>query len=464
MATKRDLVEAHAFSRRRLVTAFVSGAPGGREVEPARPTRAIVAGIALGVLILAGAALASIFAGRSPANWTDPGIIISKENGNHYVILAKGQDPQPVLNPVSARLLMGQVEPTSVKQEDISERSLGVRIGIYDAPNNIPAPELMRNSGWTACTAGDSATKFHLGEQPGVSNISDTGMLVYTGEGKTAKYHLIAQSGEPGHGYYRYAFGARAVADRLSSDLGLDGEKPFEVDTKWLSLFPKGPDLTLKSFGLPADKTPVSYGSQMGTGSFLTGDLVRNVSSGQVYVLGPKEPRLLDEFAETVYQVLSNQRGDPKPISGKSGSRLPDLQEWPRVTPKRLDADEVCGVLNAASGRAATVQLAINPTDEESAQSLGSNTLEIAVQPGFGAYVNVGQQGDTKGGTPVLIDMDAKRYRLGGPKGQTAELLGVTSVKPPTVPDAWTENFRCGPELSQDAARRKPDPKAAKCG
>ena len=42
MATKKDLVEAYSFSRRRLVTAFVSGAPGGREVEPARPGRSIV--------------------------------------------------------------------------------------------------------------------------------------------------------------------------------------------------------------------------------------------------------------------------------------------------------------------------------------------------------------------------------------------------------------------------------------
>ena len=42
MATKKDLVEAHAFSRRRLVTAFVSGAPGGREVEPVRPGRVLI--------------------------------------------------------------------------------------------------------------------------------------------------------------------------------------------------------------------------------------------------------------------------------------------------------------------------------------------------------------------------------------------------------------------------------------
>ena len=40
MASKRELVEAHSYNRRRLVTAFLSGAPGGREVEPAKPGRA----------------------------------------------------------------------------------------------------------------------------------------------------------------------------------------------------------------------------------------------------------------------------------------------------------------------------------------------------------------------------------------------------------------------------------------
>ena len=57
MATKTDLVEAYSFSRRRLVTAFVSGAPGGREVEPARPGRALVGGLALALLVVAGGAV-----------------------------------------------------------------------------------------------------------------------------------------------------------------------------------------------------------------------------------------------------------------------------------------------------------------------------------------------------------------------------------------------------------------------
>lgn len=57
MATNRDLVEAQGFHRRRLVTALVSGTRG---LEPARPGRAVVAGLALGVLLAAGAAVAGV--------------------------------------------------------------------------------------------------------------------------------------------------------------------------------------------------------------------------------------------------------------------------------------------------------------------------------------------------------------------------------------------------------------------
>ncbi len=71
MATKKDLVEAYAFSRRRLVTAFVSGAPGGREVEPARPGRTIVGGLALAVLLIAGAAIAGVFSPSVTRDWAD---------------------------------------------------------------------------------------------------------------------------------------------------------------------------------------------------------------------------------------------------------------------------------------------------------------------------------------------------------------------------------------------------------
>ena len=139
MATKKDLVEAHAFSRRRLVTAFVSGAPGGREVEPVRPGRVLIGGIALSVLLLAGAAIAGFLLGRPPAQWLEAGsFIISKDTGEQYVVMRGGDDPQlqRVPNFVSAQLLLRQAEltPFTVRDKYIRTVQLGEDLGIEGAP------------------------------------------------------------------------------------------------------------------------------------------------------------------------------------------------------------------------------------------------------------------------------------------------------------------------------------------
>jgi hypothetical protein len=77
MTTRRDLVEAYSFSRRRLAIAFISGAPGGGEIAPLRTGRTIVAGVAFAVLVLAGAAvtrtLSPGFAEEGSSAHVDPG-------------------------------------------------------------------------------------------------------------------------------------------------------------------------------------------------------------------------------------------------------------------------------------------------------------------------------------------------------------------------------------------------------
>ncbi len=67
MGTQRDLVEAQSFNRRRLVTAFLSGAPGGRALEPARVGRTLVGGLVLAALLTAGAAVSGVLASQRPA-------------------------------------------------------------------------------------------------------------------------------------------------------------------------------------------------------------------------------------------------------------------------------------------------------------------------------------------------------------------------------------------------------------
>ena len=169
MATKKDLVEAYSFSRRRLVTAFVSGAPGGREVEPARPGRTVVGGLALAVLLVAGAAIAGVFAPRTPDDWNQAGLLISKETGAAYVITQESEHPElrPVINSTSAKLILGsEAEPTLISQDTIDDQRIGEDIGILGAPASLPTSSLLVDSGWTACTAAGRGLRVTVAEDP----------------------------------------------------------------------------------------------------------------------------------------------------------------------------------------------------------------------------------------------------------------------------------------------------------
>jgi hypothetical protein len=145
MASKRDLVEAQAFCRRRLVTAFLSGAPGGREVEPARPGRTIVGGVALALLLMAAAAVSSVLAGHTTLDWSRSGLVISQEKGQLYVIT--GTKTHPVLDPVvditSARLILGpSVQPVIVPERTIQAQTIGPEIRVQGArPDEAVSPE-----------------------------------------------------------------------------------------------------------------------------------------------------------------------------------------------------------------------------------------------------------------------------------------------------------------------------------
>ena len=157
MATKKDLVEAYSFSRRRLVTAFLSGAPGGREVEPSRPGRTVVGGLALAVLLVAGAAIASVLASRTPEDWNQVGLVVDPRRPARDATSSSRSRtrPQliPVINTTSAQLILGaDVKATQVDQEVVDEQTAGIPIGILGAPQTLPRPKQFIESGWTACT------------------------------------------------------------------------------------------------------------------------------------------------------------------------------------------------------------------------------------------------------------------------------------------------------------------------
>ncbi len=458
MATKKDLVEAHAFSRRRLVTAFVSGAPGGREVEPVRPGRVLIGGVALSVLLLAGAAIAGFLLGRPPAQWLDEGsFIISKDTGEQYVVLRGGDEPllQRVPNYVSAQLLLEQADltPYTVRDKYIRTVQLGEDLGIEGAPAGLPAASELVDDGWTACTGAGVGIKVAVQRDPTVEDLTGSAFLV-SHEGQQWLIATAPPVGSTQGRAYRFPMPAdETSASTVGNRLGFSAS-PVEVDEDWLNLFPLGEALEEKAFGVTRAGQRVPYGD---TGTDLSpyriGDLLLS-STGRYYLLGDEKPERLNDFAGMVYDVVGS------PAAQFSGDLVASFgeahvpAEWPSAVPAAVGSGALCGVLHPGAGADPAVSLATNPTGAADPSDVGPGRHDVDVEPSAGAYVLSGSDAAADGGTPYVIDTKGEKYELGP---RVPEFIGYADVVPPIVPSTWLEFFQPGVPLTTNSARRVPE-------
>ena len=461
MATKKDLVEAHAFSRRRLVTAFVSGAPGGREVEPTRPGRVLIGGAALSLLLLAGAAVAGFLLGRPPAQWLDTGsFVISKDTGEQYVVLRGGDDAviQRVPNYVSAQLLLGESDltPYTVRDKYIRQVDLGDDLGIERAPAGLPAADELISRGWTACTDDGAGIKLTVQHDPDVTELVDGAFLVSSAghlwliatapdvdgrDGRAHRYQLPADAAAVGPLADRLGFGATEQAPR--------------VDAEWLNLFPLGAPLTAAEFGVTHRGQPARYdGVQTDLSRYRIGDLLVSPAGGH-YLLADDQPQPLSEFAGLLYDAIGS------PAQALEGEMRADLspaeypQEWPDTLPDAVTSGPLCGVLLPEADAPSRVVLAAEPGADASPDGLAAGRHDVDVEPGGGAFVLSGSDEAAAGGTPYVIDAKGTKYSLVGPLVPT--YIGYGDSAAPVVPNAWLEFFDEGVPLSINAARRVPE-------
>ena len=470
MATKKDLVEAYSYSRRRLVTAFVSGAPGGREVEPAKPGRTIVGGLALGVLLVAGAAIASILAPTTPSDWKDVGLIISKEKGQPYVILESSEDPvlRPVANIISAQLILGSdVEPRSISQETIGQQRKEPAIGIIGAPDSLPGTADLVETGWTACTGSETGVAVDVSRDPGVRSATGLAVLVRTPDPVSGKdsFYVVAQAaqrtGELPRAY-SYEVPSNADADKMLSLLGLDSRAGAEeVSADWLGLFPAGGGLDFASFGVDdLGGVPALRGQEGIPGDAVVGDYVVVEDSDFAFVLTSTGLAPLDPWAVNVYassRLPGQGRTLPRAIalpdvpSGKQAD-LPFIgtagsggAHWPDDVVETL-VGEQCALLETEAGEPPLVRLAQDPTPAASAAEVGPGERRVTVDPGRGAYVAAGGWDDTATLTRSVLADTGDLYPLVGAAAPTN--LGYGEYDAPVVPDTWLQLLGQGVSLS----------------
>lgn len=456
MATKKDLVEAYSFSRRRLVTAFLSGAPGGREVEPSRPGRTVVGGLALAVLLVAGAAIASVLASRSPADWNRVGLVVTRgDQPASYVILEESDSPTliPVINITSAQLVLGaDVKATSVDQEVVDEQTPGIPIGVLGAPQTLPRPDQFIDSGWTACTDDGVGTKVDVSEEERVSRDRTAAVVVESG----GRYWLVATSGDERDARsYRYPISPQE-RDQLLTGFDLDPvAEAITVPEEWLALFPEGGELGPGGFGLRDFGEPL----QDGPPGARVGDFAVD-ATGQAGMFFDGGVQPLDEFSLAVLQNAEGPDGPPQQLDVElPGQLAPSTFEeahWPQAAVRPLGSAP-CAQLDAAAERVPYVWLAGDPDDvavsppADGEDPIPADERRLSVDRGHGAFVMSGTWNQTASDATYVVDPLGKAYPLvGGPI--TLDKLGYDRDDAPLVPDEWVALFDDGVALSTSAA------------
>ncbi|MBC7630875.1 type VII secretion protein EccB [Aeromicrobium sp.] len=446
MASKRDLAEAHTFNRRRLVTAFVSGSPGGREVEPSGYGRTLIGGLALAILLVAGAAIIGVLKPTVGKDWLKDTLVISKEKGSRSVA-TKGQI-FPVLNTTSARLLLagdsGKLKIEYAPEKEIAKQKQGPTIGIPGAPDNVPSTDLLVQTGWTSCISSDLGMTTRLDDDAGAEPVPGQAVAVRA-ENATTTYVIS--------GNRRYAVPAGTVGDNILGSLGLD--QLVTVRGAWLDLIPEGPGL--KPFSVPGANTPkptdVPQLNRVG--------MPVRVDGGDGYVLTRAGLLRLTPVAYDVYtsspdtmDVVEIKGGDVAGIgSAPIDSTRPFPGDWPRDDITSFDGAQPCLLLtgSSADGPLRTAVLA-TPTNRE-AQASGERRV-VQVQPGHGALVRATDAGSpSTNDTLFLISAGGVRFAVGAKDdtGTAKKALGYASIKNAAVPTPWTNLMRSGPLLSQQA-------------
>ncbi|MFQ6173367.1 type VII secretion protein EccB [Oryzobacter sp. R7] len=435
MATKKDLVDAQSFSRRRLTTAFVSGAPGGREVEPHRPLRAVAGGLALTAVLVLGSMAFGWLRSALPQDWENNRLIIAEDSGARYVSL--GGTLHPVVNTTSARLLIpsSEFKVLAVPDDQLADIDRGPTLGILGAPDSLTPADRLVNSGWTSCLGEGEEVSTSIGSRRTTTEQPDGAVVVRSG-GRT----FVVADGR------RYPVADRDVS-AVTVALRLDGRPPIVAPATWLNLFPEAPalapltidDLGRSLPGLPAGAT---------VGSVLTLDGDR-----RYVVLPTGDLEALPEVAFEMYRLGSGASGRDVPVQAAQIRQLevrpqqfapPD---WPTAIPTAI-TEAPCATLTAAAGTQPEVALGTRSTPVPEGER-----GRTVVDTGEGALVRA-VSGQVLGRGPVLaVDQTATAYALEGADDELLARLGYRPSDVAPVPQAWAELLRPGPVLGAAAAK-----------
>ncbi|MFI1015732.1 type VII secretion protein EccB [Streptomyces sp. NPDC020965] len=507
MASRRDELNAYTFAKKRTVAAFLQPSATGTEEGAPRPMRAILPGLIVGALILAGFGAVGMFKPKAPKNWAAPGtkVIVGKKSTTRYVVLKTGKAKNekillhPVLNLASARLLL---DPRQFKVITVSDDILdkgkpprGPILGIPYAPDRLPGEkEAGKAKRWAVCQqpgAGESTSV-----QKATFVFGERDLKKTEGSRKLTGDQVLYVKGQDGQRYLVDPSGTKYAIPGFPSDLLtrtlVGSEEPQSVTDDWLATLHDGSPI-----GFP--RVPGTVGADAGVGGGLTPEqdkvgMVLRAQTGtgpQHYVVLAGRVQRVSDF--TAWLLINSKQTDPLDMAGRATavdapSLSPDSavfaasHRWPELRAKQVNSatgerDTVCSVLRDVDDKGrTTLSVWAGSQYPQEITAGGSSTY---VTPGTGLlYTQVAGRQTEPGGSLFLVTDTGLRYAVqengdsdsgrsdigagdqekqadGRPEPSQAQIrLGYGKVTPALVPITWSEFLSKGPRLATNSARQ----------
>lgn len=509
MASRRDELNAYTFAKKRTVAAFLQPSTTGTEEGAPRPMRAVIPGVIVGALILAGFGAFGMFKPKAPKDWAAPGtkVIIGKDSTTRYVVLSTGKGKNkkvllhPVLNLASARLLL---DPQQFKVIQVSDDILdagkpprGPILGIPYAPDRLPSDkEAGKSKRWAVCEQpgggkGNTVQKatFVLGER----DLSRT-----EGKKRLGGGQVLYVKGQDGLRYLVDAGGTKYLVRGTQTDApfltrALVGSKePQSVTDDWLATlhtgspvdFPAIPGVVKAPAGVGGGLTP----EQDRVGMVLQ---AQTGSGPQHYVVLQGKVQPVSDF--TAWLLINSPQTDKLDMRGEAvgvdaASFAPQdtffgaENRWPQQKTEQVndaggDRDTVCSVLRKVDDKGRTTlstwagseypaeitaggtSTYVTPgtgllfTQVQGKQTKPDGSLFLVTDTGLRYAVQA--NGDSDKGRSSIGTGDQEKQQDGRPEPSQAQIrLGYGKVTPTLVPITWSEFLSKGPRLDTNSARQ----------
>ncbi|UNO41067.1 type VII secretion protein EccB [Streptomyces sp. MST-110588] len=453
MASRRDELNGYTFAKKRLVAAFLQPSPDRTDEGAPNPLRAVLPGLVIAALVLAGFGAWGMFRPKAPKGWDTPGqhVIVGSKSATLYVVLNTGGKRQlhPVLNMASARLLLktDRFDLLKVDESELDSGKIphGPTLGIPYAPDRIPeAQEAERSKRWAVCeqpgSNGRSVQKatFLLadrdaGKVDGPGRLSG-GQVLYVQEtgGTEAARYLIDAKGT------KYLIdGGRDTELLLRALVG--SRQPQQVTKDWLATFHDGTPIAFPDLpgtvgepagiqGLAARENRVGVILRATTGA---GAQQYAVLRGKVVPVSDFVARLLLFSKQTAPLEQRNRptEVDAQSFTPETGSLFAEKQ-WPQAVAEQANATTaggeggtVCSVLRSVSRTGGTELSTWAGTSYP--QQIVNGGTSAYVTPGTGLFYKQIQAGDVDSGAHFLVTDTGLRYGVQTNNDSSAKQSGI---------------------------------------